>query len=163
MFGLRSGEGRDKIAAFRYEEPMEREAPDEEEGETELCFVCCTDTGEKTFRVCHCRQYIHEACFQQLVTTVAAHSDGCPVCQHAYTVSVQWVPDKVLRVVVCAMLLLLNAVLLAWSLSIWSRYYNVLIGPFAFLVVASILLAQALTAVTQTRRVSLLPAARQIF
>ena len=48
------------------------------------CFLCC-EGNAPLFRVCACKQVVHEECFQRLIT-VPAHRDACPVCTRPYSV-----------------------------------------------------------------------------
>lgn len=47
------------------------------------CFVCA-DSAPPLYRVCHCNTFVHERCFEDVVSSVPSHACGCPVCLRAY-------------------------------------------------------------------------------
>lgn len=57
------------------------------------CYVCETTDRAlgPVYRVCSCDNYIHEGCFEGVVTTVPAHSKRCAVCHHEY--ATEWTCD----------------------------------------------------------------------
>lgn len=45
------------------------------------CYVCLNDDDPRPlYRPCLCDRLVHEACHTELVNTVPAHRDKCPVC-----------------------------------------------------------------------------------
>lgn len=99
------------------------------------CFVCL-GAGGTLVQTCACTEcWVHPACFARLVTSVAAHAEGCPVCKAAYRLEVSPAATMVMVVdsVVCLAVVACVVAATTLAYTVWYVLHHVMSMGFSLL------------------------------